>query len=38
MVIKNVNLATTPACNCGSWLMHWRRFGTPAKAFIQKQA
>jgi len=38
MVVKNVNGAMRTVCGCGSWLNHWRRFGTPGEAFTRKQA
>jgi hypothetical protein len=38
MVVKNLNKTMSAVCSCGSWLNHWRRFGTPGPAFEGKQA
>ena len=37
MVVKNLNKSRSAVCSCGSWLNHWRRFGTPGPAFAKKQ-
>jgi len=37
MVVKNLNGTTRLACECGNWLTHWHRFGTPNQDFIQRQ-
>jgi hypothetical protein len=35
MVVKNVNNAPAiGTCRCGSWLIHWRRYGKPSPAFL----
>jgi hypothetical protein len=38
MVVKNVNGTFRLPCACGSWLKHWRRYGKPTKAFIQRRS
>lgn len=37
MVVKNVNGTSKPACKCGNWLTHWRKFGKPSADFVQRQ-